>query len=111
MAIMIDRRDFLKLAGVGAVAVACGATGPSLAAASTDGDPFFFVQISDTHWGFSNPAVNPDFGGTLRKVVSTVNGLEKPPDFIVFTGDLTRVTDDDKERCQRLTGFREIAKT
>lgn len=40
---------------------------------------FFFLQLSDTHWGFSDPAVNPDFTGTLKKAVASVNSLKVKP--------------------------------
>ncbi len=108
----IDRRDFLRLTGLGSVVFVSGLggldhlTNPALAAK----DDFFFVQLSDTHWGFSNPAVNPDSAGTLKKAVASVNSLKIQPDFIVFTGDLSHVTDDDQERRKRLSGFRDIIK-
>ena len=70
----------------------------------------YFVQLSDTHWGFNGPAVNPDARGTLPKAIEAVNALPAQPDFIVFTGDLTHTTDDPKERRKRLAEFREIAK-
>jgi 3',5'-cyclic AMP phosphodiesterase CpdA len=73
-------------------------------------DDFFFVQLSDTHWGFAGPAVNPDSTGILKKAVAAVNSLRDQPDFIMFTGDLTHVTDDDKDRRTRLAGFRDIIK-
>ncbi len=107
----IDRRDFLKLMGLGS-AVFVLSPGNSLFA--SDGkmtsDDFFFIQLSDSHWGFTGPKVNPDSTGTLRKAVTAVNSLQIEPDFIVFTGDLTHVTDDDKERRKRLAGFRDIIK-
>ena len=65
-------------------------------------DDFFFLQMSDTHWGFTGPAVNPEAAVTLEKAVATVNSLERQPDFIVFTGDLTHTTDDPQERRTRL---------
>ena len=65
------------------------------------------MQLSDTHWGFSGPP-NPDAKNTLRKAVASVNALETPPDFIVFTGDLTHTTDDPAERRRRMTEFRDI---
>lgn len=106
----IGRREFLKLAGIGGMVFVSGAGGPHRsAAAATGAKNLFFIQVSDTHWGFSNPAVNPDFSGTLKKVVSAVNRLAARPDFIVFTGDLTHVTDDDNERRKRLSQFRDIA--
>lgn len=110
---MINRRDFMRLLAVGGGAVfAFGLTGRALAAAGSDPtkagyDEFYFVQLSDTHWGYSGPA-NPDAANTLRKAVATVNALETQPDFIIFTGDLTHTTDDPKERRKRLSEFRDI---
>jgi len=112
MGFTINRRDFLKLAGLGGVAFASGfgcsaARGGAMAGVS-DNDDFYFVQISDTHWGFSGPDANPDAAGTLPKAVVTVNELGTQPDFIVFTGDLTHTTEDPKERRRRLGEFNEI---
>ncbi len=106
----IDRRDFLKLAGIGSAVLVSGLGGldrltEGALAAEKD---LFFLQLSDTHWGFSGPAVNPDSTGTLRKAVEAVNYLKRQPDFIVFTGDLSHVTDDDNERRTRLSQFRDI---
>jgi Icc-related predicted phosphoesterase len=104
----IDRRDFLTLAGLGGVVVVSGFGGGSTVSASAAENDFFFVQFSDTHWGFADPAINPDSMGTLRKAVEAVNSLKVQPDFIVFTGDLSHVTDDDNERRKRLSEFRNI---
>ena len=119
------RRDFLRLAGIGGVvfASALGATGLAGAAATKAGlrraggaagargaaSDFYFVQLSDTHIGFEGPAVNPDAAGTLAKAITTVNGLDEQPDFVVFTGDLTHTTDDAGVRRTRMQRFREIA--
>jgi hypothetical protein len=104
---IIDRRDFLKLAGLGGAVFASGLAGcASMAGAGSD--EFYFVQLSDTHWGFKGDALNPDAGGTLPKAVSAVNALSAKPDFIVFTGDLTHTTDDPKERRRRLAEFKQI---
>jgi hypothetical protein len=103
----IDRREFLKLAGLGGAVFASGLAGcASMAGAKQD--DFYFVQLSDTHWGFKGPALNPDADGTLQKAVTAVNALAFEPDFIVFTGDLTHTTDDPKERRRRLAEFRDI---
>ena len=107
-----NRRDFLKLVGLGGVVFASGlgdiAGAADKAAAKTAAyDDFFFVQLSDTHWGFEGPP-NPDAKGTLRKAVAAVNSLSEQPDFIVFTGDLTHTTDDPKERRRRMAEFRDI---
>jgi len=108
---MIDRRDFLKLTAVGGGAVFLSALRGTAAAAAKDSakdyKEFFFVQLSDSHWGYSGPA-NPEAANTLRTAVATVNALEHQPEFIVFTGDLTHTTDDPNERRRRLTEFREI---
>src|SRR3954467_3985164 len=104
MANEINRRDFLRLAGLGGVVFASGLPGVTLAAGQDD---FYFVQLSDTHWGFEGPP-NPDAKGTLKKAVAAVNSLSEQPDFIVFTGDLTHTTDDPKVRRQRLAQFKEI---
>ncbi|MDB5486332.1 MAG: hypothetical protein JWQ58_47 [Reyranella sp.] len=101
-----DRRDFLKLAGLAGITFTAGLF-PERPASAQAGGEFHFVQFSDTHWGFKG-AANPDAENTLAKAVTTVNGLANPPDFIVFTGDLTHTTDDPKERRARMKRFREI---
>jgi 3',5'-cyclic AMP phosphodiesterase CpdA len=105
----IDRRDFLKLMGLGsAVFVLNGSNFVFAGDVPMTSDDFYFVQLSDSHWGFTGPKVNPDSTGTLKKAVGAVNSLKLQPDFIMFTGDLTHTTDDDKERRKRLAGFRSI---
>jgi hypothetical protein len=102
----IDRRDFLKLAGLGGVVFASslGPWGRALAAAGQD---FSFIQMTDTHWGFEGPP-NPEAKSTLRRAVAAVNSLEHQPDFIVFTGDLTHAVEEDQERHRRMTEFKSI---
>ncbi|MHB8621808.1 MAG: metallophosphoesterase family protein [Sulfuricaulis sp.] len=105
----IKRREFLRLAGFGGVVFASG-LGRSASAAYGVGaaaEDFYFVQLSDSHWGFEGPP-NPDAKVTLKKAVKAVNALSEQPDFIVFTGDLTHTTDDPQERRKRLAQFRDI---
>jgi Icc-related predicted phosphoesterase len=102
----INRRQFLQLAGLGSVGVVFASALPGVANAASSED-FYFVQMSDTHWGFEGPP-NPDAKGTLRKAVAAVNALEQQPDFIVFTGDLTHTTDNPVERRKRMSEFRQI---
>ena len=105
----IDRRDFLKLLGLGSAVFVLGA--PRFAYPvnmKTDDEDFMFVQVSDTHWGFNTPSINPDATGTLKKAVAAINGLKAPPDFIIFTGDLTHTADDPKERRKRMSEVRDI---
>jgi len=111
---MIDRRNFLKLSALGGGAVfmsglygrAWAATGGAANAASATND-FYFVQMSDSHWGYSGDA-NPEAANTLKKAVAAVNALETAPDFIVFTGDLTHTTDNPDLRRKRMSEFRDI---
>jgi len=108
----LDRREFIQLAGLATAGVAgvvfsSGLRGVSLAAAKGKGEDFMFLQMSDLHWGFTGPAVNPDAEGTLDKAIAHVNALPNQPDFIVFTGDLTHTTDDDQERRKRLAHVRD----
>ena len=113
-----DRRDFLALLGLGGVTFASGLTGcapsspsPSRGASAPSGAPpvqdFFFLQLSDTHWGFQGPP-NPQADTTLEHAVATINAVDRVPDFIVFTGDLTHTTDDGGQRRERMKRFREI---
>jgi calcineurin-like phosphoesterase family protein len=106
---MKTRRELLKLAGAGGVVFASGLLDgcslPGLGAPSAR-DDFFFVQLSDTHWGYKGPA-NPEAQVELPRAVALVNALPSPPDFVVFTGDLTHTTDDDQERRRRMAEFRD----
>jgi 3',5'-cyclic AMP phosphodiesterase CpdA len=105
----MDRRDFLSLTAVGGGAVfassLAGCARPE-GAAAVDQD-FYFVQLSDVHWGYQGPA-NPDSAVTLGKAVAAINALPVQPEFIVFTGDLTHTTDDPAERRRRMAEFKTI---
>src|SRR2546422_9258783 len=105
----MNRRNFVKLAGLGGVVFTSGlARGAGTYGSSQD--EFFFVQLSDTHWGFQGPAVNPDAAGTLPKAIAAVNALEVQPDFVVFTGDLTHTTDYPRKPPLRPWQFRNLAR-
>jgi len=75
----VNRRDFIKLAGIGAV-VFVSRSAVSANGLQQENDSFYFVQLSDTHWGFNRPDINPDSQGTLKKAVAAVNGLDEQPD-------------------------------
>jgi len=76
--------------------------------ASTDSGMIRFLQLSDTHWGFNNPKINPDYAGTLKKAIAQVNALQGTPDFLIFSGDETHTTDDPAVRRQRMQEFKNI---
>ncbi len=119
-----NRRDFLQLMGIGGVVFASGcvprssgagaaavtspAAGAAAGAGAAGGDDFFFLQLTDTHWGYKGPA-NPHADVTLERAVATINAADVQPDFVVFTGDLTHMTEDAGERKDRMARFREIA--
>ena len=105
-----DRRQFLQLTGVGGAVFVSGLGGAARAADAVTAaayDDFYFVQLSDLHWGFEG-APNPDARGTLPKAIASVNALAQTPDFVIFTGDLTHTTDDPKERRKRMGEVRDI---
>src|SRR5712675_1975874 len=97
----VDRRGFLKCmawAGTGAFCVMKGGVLNSYSlsrlsemnTADMMGE-LSFVQISDSHMGFSKPA-NPDVVGTLNATIDKINGLPEQPDFITHTGDLSHMS-------------------
>src|SRR5690349_9687394 len=105
---LINRRDLLKLGGMGVAVFVSGTTLAAGRGRRKENESFYFVQLSDTHWGFNAPSINPDSQGTLKKAVVAVNALDEQPDFVVFTGDLTQTTDDRKIRRDRMAEFRDI---
>ncbi|HEY7114272.1 MAG TPA: metallophosphoesterase, partial [Thermoanaerobaculia bacterium] len=118
----LDRRKFFRIAGtsigVGAlfhVAPMLGRTaeGRRLAAllARKNGEspaPFSFVQLSDTHVGFSGPT-NPTGTQAFERAVDQINALPNPPELVLFTGDLTHDSEKTGEHADRMRAFRRIA--
>src|SRR3984957_5087960 len=79
----VDRRGFLKCmagAGAGLVWTMSGGIPVSRAFAkganrsAAKGADFTFVQISDSHIGFSKPA-HPDVTATLQTAINKINAL------------------------------------
>jgi 3',5'-cyclic AMP phosphodiesterase CpdA len=105
MQITLTRRHALRLAAAGGgLAFASRLVPRALAAA----EEFYFVQLSDTHWGFDDRTANPDPRHSLDEAVHAVLDLPQAPDFIVFTGDLTHRTKDGALRRKRMAEFKEI---
>jgi 3',5'-cyclic-AMP phosphodiesterase len=65
---------------------------------------FSFVQISDTHIGFSKPA-NPDPAATFTRALGKITALERKPAFLLHTGDLTQLS-----KPKEFDDFDELAK-
>jgi 3',5'-cyclic-AMP phosphodiesterase len=98
----VDRRGFLKCmawAGTGALCVMQGGVLKSyslsklsdLDQSAVAAGELSFVQISDSHMGFNKPA-NPDVAGTLKAAVDKINALEKAPEFLLHTGDISHLS-------------------
>lgn len=97
----VDRRGFLECmawAGTGMVWTVSGGVLSSKAFGQMPnhqmggGDAAFsFVQISDSHIGFNKPA-NNDVTATLQQAISKINALERTPDFLIHTGDLSHLS-------------------
>jgi hypothetical protein len=109
MTIEINRKEFLRLSGLAGLAGAVFASslGPWGRALAAAGQDFFFVQMTDSHWGFEGPP-NPEAKNTLKRTVAAVNALGRQPDFIMFTGDLTHAAPDDSDRQRRMMEFKTI---
>src|SRR5512142_1480670 len=97
----LDRRGFLECmawAGTGMLwTVSGGLLGSALLgqranAADMTKRSFSFVQISDSHIGFSKEGINADVTATLKQAIARVNALPQQPDFILHTGDLTHLS-------------------
>jgi 3',5'-cyclic AMP phosphodiesterase CpdA len=96
---LISRRSALKCLAYGGAGtlftLASGVLVPlDLAQAATaqgaTGRPLF-LQISDTHIGFSKEA-NPDVAGTLMRTIELVNGMPEAPLLTIHTGDITHLS-------------------
>lgn len=97
----LDRRGFLECmawAGTGMLwSVSGGVLGSTMLApwaSATDAakSSFSFVQISDSHIGFSKEGINADVTATLKRAIARINALPQQPDFILHTGDLTHLS-------------------
>lgn len=56
-----------------------------------DAADFSFIQISDSHIGFSKEA-NPDVTATLQVAVDRINSSAAAPDFLLHTGDVSQLS-------------------
>lgn len=110
----MKRTDFLDHVGwTGAgILFTLGSAGTLSSTALAGGYPgkgggnLSFVQISDSHIGFAQPA-NDDVAGTLTQAIDSINALPEQPAFVIHTGDLTHLSkaaqfDDAKQLLGRL---------
>lgn len=97
--IKLSRRGLLKCAawsGAGVLWVMQGGVLKSVdllgaAQAATPSSGLSFVQISDSHIGFSKEP-NPSPHATLQSAIEQIKGLQARPAFVVHTGDVTHLS-------------------
>ena len=91
----MDRRQMLECmvwAGAGVLWTVSGGV-PSarlIDEAKAEEGGFSFVQISDSHVGFSKPA-NPDARATLKQAIDKINAAPGKPAFMLHTGDVSHL--------------------
>jgi 3',5'-cyclic-AMP phosphodiesterase len=92
----LDRRRFMKLAGLSAgIAAAKGLLVPqsfqliNVAHAAPNSSGFSFAYISDTH--LYKKDLNDRFVRSILRAVDDVNRLDPQPDFVLFGGDLAQL--------------------
>ncbi|WP_253875296.1 metallophosphoesterase family protein [Actinomadura rupiterrae] len=95
----MNRRQLIKHGAWFGAAVALAVAGGEVVSRVVDADapdPFpkdatlRFVQVSDSHIGFTGPA-NTDVAGSFHRAVKQVNALKHRPDFVLHSGDLTHL--------------------
>ena len=96
----VDRRGALECmvwAGTGILWTMVGGVPRSmgLARAAVLDEPagFAFLQLSDSHVGFSKPA-NPNALGTLQEAVGKIKAMPRQPSFYLHTGDVSHLSKD-----------------
>ncbi len=93
--ILLDRRHALECmvwAGAGLVWTVSGGvpTSALISEAKAAETGFTFMQISDSHIGFSKPA-NPDASATLNLAIDKVIAAPVRPAFLIHTGDVSHL--------------------
>jgi hypothetical protein len=85
--------DCMKWVGTGVLWSIAGGVPTSMGiidgALADESNGLTFVQISDSHIGFSKPA-NPNVIITLEEAIGRIRALRVKPSFIIHTGDNSR---------------------
>ncbi|HEX3601822.1 MAG TPA: metallophosphoesterase [Lacipirellulaceae bacterium] len=115
----VDRRGFLSCmawAGTGVVWAVSGgllssrAFGQQAPGSSAAAD-FTFVQLSDSHIGFSK-APNQDVVGTLERAVAQINALPDRPALLLHTGDITHLAKPEEfDTCSQIVGQAKVGRS
>ena len=100
----IDRRGFLRCMAWAGTATVWGLNAgiPTsfpvhklLSLTDAQRKSIFFVQVSDSHIGFTKEA-NKDVTATLQDAVAKVNALPQRPALVLHTGDITQLAKADE---------------
>jgi Icc protein len=65
----------------------------ALAAPKSSVKPFSFLQVSDSHIGFTKDP-NPDARATFREAMAKIKAMPVQPAFILHTGDISQLSRD-----------------
>jgi 3',5'-cyclic AMP phosphodiesterase CpdA len=114
----VDRRGFLSCmawAGAGVVWAVSGGVLSSRAFGQQPGQSapadFTFVQLSDSHIGFSK-APNQDVTATLERAVAQINALPQAPALLLHTGDITHLSKPDEfDTCAQIVGRAKVERS
>ena len=88
----IDRRTFLKQAGLLTAAASLPLGLVEVAWGKTEGEKFTFAYISDAHiTQIKGAEFVANFDKGLKRAVTEVSFLDPAPDFVVFGGDLAQL--------------------
>lgn len=86
----MKRGNFLAHVGWTGAGIAYALTARGVVRAADGPGTPYFVQISDSHIGFTQ-AANPDVAATLQRAVDEINARPVAPQFVVHTGDVTHL--------------------
>ncbi len=91
----MQRRDFLEHVGWTGAGIAFTLSGVgtlrATALADVPAGAFSFVQISDSHIGFNQPA-NDHVADTFQMAIERINAMQVQPAFVIHTGDVTHLS-------------------
>lgn len=114
----VDRRGFLRCMAWAGTGVIWAVSGGVLSSRAFGQKPtlampadFTFIQLSDSHIGFSKPP-NQDVTATLERAVAQINGLPQTPALLLHTGDLTHLSKPEEfDTCAQIVGGAKVGQS
>jgi 3',5'-cyclic AMP phosphodiesterase CpdA len=78
---------------------------------AASGADFTFVQLSDSHIGFSK-APNQDVAGTLELAVAQINALKERPALLLHTGDISHLAKPEEfDQCAQIVNRANVGRS